>query len=50
MARSLHLALVCVVALAVASGAQAAGYTKPKVRAITAFVRLNPTTYVHRGL
>jgi len=48
MARSLHLALVCVVALAVASGAQAAGYTKPKVRAITAFVRLNPTTYVHQ--
>jgi len=48
MARSLHLALVCVVALAVASGAQAAGYTKPKVRAITAFVRLNPTTYVQQ--
>ena len=48
MARSLHLALACVVALAVASGAQAAGYTKPKVRAITAFVRLNPTTYVHQ--
>ena len=48
MARSLHLALACMVALAVASGAQAAGYTKPKVRAITAFVRLNPTTYVHQ--
>jgi uncharacterized protein (UPF0210 family) len=48
MARSLHLALACVVALAVASVAQAAGYTKPKVRAITAFVRLNPTTYVHQ--
>ena len=48
MARSLHLALACMVALAVASGAQAAGYTKPKVRAITAFVCLNPTTYVHQ--
>ena len=48
MARSLHLALACMVALAVASGAQAAGYTKPKVRAITGFVRLNPTTYVHQ--
>ena len=48
MARSLHLALACMVAFAVASGAQAAGYTKPKVRAITAFVRLNPTTYVQQ--
>jgi uncharacterized protein len=48
MARSLHLALACVVAWAVGSGAQATGYTKPKVRAITAFVRLNPTTYVHQ--
>jgi uncharacterized protein (UPF0210 family) len=48
MARSLHLALACIVALGVASVAQAAGYTKPKVRAITAFVRLNPTTYVHQ--
>ena len=48
MARSLHLALAYMVALAVASGAQAAGYTKPKVRAITAFVRLNPTTYVRQ--
>jgi uncharacterized protein (UPF0210 family) len=48
MARSLRLALTCVVALAVANGTQATGYTKPKVRAITAFVRLNPTTYVHQ--
>ncbi len=27
---------------------QAADYTKPKVRAITAFVRVTPTTYVHQ--
>ncbi len=36
MARSLYLGLVCVVALASATVAQAADYTKPKVRAITA--------------
>jgi uncharacterized protein len=42
---SLHRGLVCGVALAVCSVAQAADYTKPKVRAITAFVRLTPTTY-----
>jgi uncharacterized protein (UPF0210 family) len=45
MLRGLHRGLVCGVALAVCSGAQAADYTKPKVRAITAFVRLTPTTY-----
>jgi len=46
MVRSLYLGLVCVVALASSTVAQAADYTRPKVRAITAFVRLNPTTYV----
>jgi uncharacterized protein (UPF0210 family) len=48
MARIFYPGLVCVVALAVSSVVQAADYTKPKVRAITAFVRLNPTTYVNQ--
>ena len=43
MVRAFYLGLVC--ALAMTSGfAQAADYTKPKVRAITAFVRLEPAT------
>ena len=45
MVRSLYLGLACVVALASSTIAQAADYTRPKVRAITAFVRLSPTTY-----
>jgi hypothetical protein len=45
MVRSLYLALACAAALAFSSVPQAADYTKPKVRAITAFVRLNPATY-----
>src|SRR5690242_4707272 len=45
MVRSLYLKLACVTALAVSTFAQAADYSKPKVRAITAFVRLDPTTY-----
>jgi hypothetical protein len=48
MFRSLCLGLACVVVLAVSTVAQAADYTKPKVRAITAFVRLTPPTYVHQ--
>ena len=46
MFRSLYLGLACMGALAVITAAQAADYTKPKVRAITAFVRLDPTSYV----
>lgn len=45
MIRKLHLGLAFVVALLLASMVPAADYTKPKVRAITAFVRLVPTTY-----
>ena len=45
MIRSLCLGLVCVISLAASTVAPAADYTKPKVRAITAFVRLNPATY-----
>jgi hypothetical protein len=45
MIRSLYLGLACVVALVSSTVVQAADYTRPKVRAITAFVRLNPTTY-----
>lgn len=48
MFRSLCLGLVCMVALAASTVAQAADYTKPKVRAITAFVRLIPTTYANQ--
>jgi hypothetical protein len=47
MFRSLCLGLVCVVFWRPPI-AQAADYTKPKVRAITAFVRLTPTTYVNQ--
>ncbi len=36
------------IALAVAGATQAADYSKPKVRAITAFVRLDPATYVQQ--
>jgi uncharacterized protein (UPF0210 family) len=43
--RNLYLALACVGALGAFTIAQAADYTKPKVRAITAFVRLDPATY-----
>ncbi len=43
MIRPLFLGLVCLAALASATVAQAADYTKPKVRAITAFVRLSST-------
>jgi uncharacterized protein len=45
MLRGLYRGLVCVVAVAICGVAQAADYTKPKVRAITAFVRLTPTAY-----
>ena len=45
MIRSLYLGLACVVALVSSTVVQAADYTRPKVRAITAFVRLNPATY-----
>jgi len=45
MIRSLYLGLACVVSLASSTVVQAADYTRPKVRAITAFVRLSPTTY-----
>jgi uncharacterized protein (UPF0210 family) len=45
MVRSLYLGLVCLVSLAGTIIAQAADYTKPKVRAITAFVHLDPATY-----
>ena len=45
MVRSFCLALACTTALAFSGVMQAADYTKPKVRAITAFVRLSPATY-----
>ena len=45
MIRGLYLGLACVVALVSSPVARAADYTRPKVRAITAFVRLNPATY-----
>jgi uncharacterized protein (UPF0210 family) len=45
MFRNLCLGIVCVVAVALCSVAQATDYTKPKVRAITAFARLTPATY-----
>jgi uncharacterized protein len=48
MFRSLYLGLACLGALALLTVAQAADYTKPKVRAITVFVRLNPATYVNQ--
>src|ERR1700691_178311 len=48
MFRSLYLGLACLGALALSTVAQAADYTKPKVRAITAFVRLTPATYVNQ--
>jgi hypothetical protein len=48
MIDSLYLKLACMIALAASTFAQAADYTKPKVRAITAFVRLNPTTYANQ--
>jgi hypothetical protein len=48
MVHSLHLKLACVIALAVSTFVHAADYTKPKVRALTAFVRLNPTTYANQ--
>ena len=44
MIRATCLWLVCVVASMTSGFAQAADYTKPKVRAITAFVRLDPAT------
>ena len=45
MSRNLKLINVCVVAVAICSVVQAAEYTKPKVRAITAFVRLDSASY-----
>lgn len=43
--RASYLGLVCALAWMVSSSGEAAEYTKPKVRAITAFVRLDPATY-----
>jgi uncharacterized protein (UPF0210 family) len=48
MFRLLYLGLACMGALALATIAPAADYTKPKVRAITAFVRLTPATYANQ--
>jgi uncharacterized protein len=48
MFRTLYLGLACIGALALCAIAPAADYTKPKVRAITVFVRLNPSTYVNQ--
>jgi uncharacterized protein len=45
MTRVFHLGLACMVALGFAGMASAADDSKPKVRAITAFVRLSPATY-----
>jgi uncharacterized protein (UPF0210 family) len=48
MLRSLFLALAFLDALTFAAVASAADFTKPKVRAITAFVRLSPVTYANQ--
>jgi len=50
MIRSRRQRLVCAFLLAVVSvtTAQAQNYTKPKVRAITGFVRLNPADYAQQ--
>ena len=48
MSRSLFRVLLWMGVLAVPTMVQAADYTKPKVRAITAFVRVTPTTYVRQ--
>ncbi len=48
MFRGLYLGLGCIGALALFSNAPAAEYTKPKVRAITAFVRLDSAAYVNQ--
>jgi uncharacterized protein len=48
MFRTFYLGLACLGALALSTVAQAADYTKPKVRAITGFVRLTPATYVNQ--
>src|SRR5580658_10227625 len=48
MYRSLYLGLAFIAALALATTAQSADYTKPKVRAVTAFVRLSPATYANQ--
>jgi uncharacterized protein len=45
MSRTLYLGVVCLVSLVVSIVAQAADQPKPKVRAITAFVRLDAATY-----
>jgi uncharacterized protein len=45
MIRRLNLSIAVVIALALSGMATAGDYTKPKVRAITAFVRLVPATY-----
>ena len=44
MVRAFYLGLACAVASLTSSFAQAGDYTKPKVRAVTAFVRLEPAT------
>ena len=48
MFRKLYLGLACIGTLAGFSVALAGEYTKPKVRAITAFVRLDPATYANQ--
>jgi uncharacterized protein (UPF0210 family) len=48
MFRGLYLGFACIGALALFSNAPAAEYTKPKVRAITAFVRLDSAAYVNQ--
>ena len=48
MFRRLYLGLACIGTLAGFSAALAGEYTKPKVRAITAFVRLDPATYANQ--
>jgi uncharacterized protein (UPF0210 family) len=48
MRRSLYLVFGFLSALVLSTIAPAADYTKPKVRAITAFVRVSPSTYVNQ--
>ena len=45
MGRYLCLAVACSLALLASQPAPAADHAKPKIRAITAFLRLSPATY-----
>ena len=48
MFRGSFLGLACISALVLSTIAPAADYTKPKLRAVTAFVRVTPTNYANQ--